>query len=109
MISSDSRVPPHILALALEHGRKHFDCDAPPVDQLEAHLAKYLFGVNGICLVLEARLITQREARDLLIQRTHDFYRVTLALGGSMGPDCNDQEIERIDTVLFGGAASDRP
>ena len=103
------RVPPHILTLALEHGRKHFDCDAPPVEQLEEYLAKYLFGDNGICLVLEDRLITQREARDLLIQRIHDFYRATLTMGGPMGPDCDDQEIDRIDVILFGDRASDRP
>jgi hypothetical protein len=101
---------PVLLNLSIEYGNRHFGTKLHEINVLEAELANWLFNDrNGVWQLLSDGLITEREARDLLLQKIFDYYRLTLSRLTIKDPTDDPVENESFDLALFGHTASDRP
>lgn len=86
----------------------HFGAPTTPEQSLDTYLHHRLFGRNGNWLVFEAGLVTEREARDLLLSGLSDyFYDASTAPHAFTG--LSDEDVEALDQILFGRRARDYP
>lgn len=100
-----------LLTLSVDFGNRHFGTTLVEVKHLEVELTNWLFDDERapVWKVLCEGLITEREARDLLLNKIFDYYRITLSRA-VINDGANDPaEDEPFDQALFGHAARDFP
>jgi hypothetical protein len=100
-----------LLSLSIEFGNRHFGTTLVEVKHLEVELTNWLFDDRRapVWRLLSKGLITEREARDLLLQKIFDYYRITLSRTVIKDGANDPAEDEPFDRALFGRAARDCP
>jgi hypothetical protein len=87
---------------AMAYGRRYFRVGPILPEALKRHITSALFsGRQPIWTILEECLVSEREARDLLLNKIHDFFRIEMKRGGVMGIE-EIEDLAELELALFG-------
>ena len=97
-----------VVTWAAQYGQRYFGLETGLREELRAYLAGYLYdGTQPIWGCLIDCLITESEARNLLLQWIHGFFMYQVVDGSWGISEDGIEDIDSLDLALFGRAAEE--